>query len=218
MPSRNPTVPVGLIPERYADYYLSNAPSLSWLVFANAVAVLVGVRYYVATMPGISTFLWPLYADSPAAVFLMALALATLLPNIGRSPRDLPRNRPLAYLHTFAFVWLVKYGLWTAFVLNLHFSAYYPDLWGYFGILFTHLGFVAEAYLLPHAAGTTRGALAAALVALLANDAVDYLFGLHPPLRFEPGLALPVGTVVLSVLAVALAARAFPRLGEQSAA
>lgn len=217
MPSRNPTVSVGLIPERYADYYLSNAPSLVWLLFANVAAVLVGVRYYVETMAAVSTFLWPIYADSPAAVFLMALALATLLPNIGDSTREFPRSRALAYLHTFAFVWLVKYGLWTALALNLRFFSYYPDLWAYFGILLTHLGFVAEAYLLPHVAATTRGALAAALVALLANDAADYLFGLHPPLRYEPGLALPLGTVVLSVLTVWLAARAFSRLAPQSA-
>jgi uncharacterized membrane protein YpjA len=217
-----------LVPERWAQYYLGNAPSLVWLLCANLVAVLVGVRYYVETMPDVSTFAWPLYADSPVAVLVMALSLSTLLPFVGRRLDDVPATLPLAYLHTIAFVWLLKTGLWTAIALHLRVSLYFPDVWGYFGILLTHLGFVAEAYLIPHYARTTRGALAAALVLALANDAVDYGLdalsvcalgtsgagrcSLYPPLRYEPGLVLPVLTVALSVVTVALAARALPRM------
>lgn len=204
-----------VIPEQWAQYYLGNAPSLVWLVLGNVVAVLVGVRYYVETMPGVSTFLWPAYVDSPAAVFLMALSLATLLPFLGRSLAAVPRTRVLAYLHTVAFVWLVKMGVWTAVALHLRFSAYFPDAWAYFGILATHLAFVAEAYLIPHYGATTRGALATALVLALANDLLDYGFDLHPPLRYEPGLALAAATVGTTLLAVGLAARALDRLPDE---
>jgi uncharacterized membrane protein YpjA len=200
-----------VIPERWAQYYLGNAPSLVWLVFANVAAVLVGIRFYVETMPDVSTFLWPLYIDSPVAVFLMALSLATLLPFVGRDLDTVPRTRVLAYLHTITFVWLVKMGLWTFVALNLGFSAYFPEVWAYFGIVLTHLGFVAEAYVIPHYGGTTRGALATALVLALANDVADYGFDLHPPLRYEPTTALVVATVALSVLSVALAAVALDR-------
>jgi len=201
-----------LVPRRYARYYLGNAPSLTWLLLANVVAMLVGVRFYVESMPGVSTFLWPLYADSPAAVFLMALSLATLLPGLDRPLSSIPINRPLAYLHTLAFAWLVKFGLWTAVALNLRFGLYFPEPWAYFGIILTHLGFAAEALLIPHYGRTTPGALGAALVLLLANDLVDYGFGYHPPLRYEPGGALALASVVLSVVAVASAARCFDRL------
>ncbi len=217
-----------MIPKRWAQYYLGNGPSLVWLLVANVVGVLVGVRYYVETMPAVSTFAWPLYADSPAAVLLTALSIATLLPNLGRRVEDAPVNRPLAYLHTLAFVWLVKYGLWTALVLNLQFSSYYPELWAYFGILITHLLFVVEAFLIPHYGKTTRGALAVSLVALLCNDFVDYWLAdvgvcvlaarsfercdLYPPLRAEPGVIIPLLTVALSVFSVVLAARSFERL------
>jgi uncharacterized membrane protein YpjA len=203
------------LPKRWAQYYLGNAPSLVWLLFGNVVAVLVGVRYYVATMPEVSTFLWPLYADSPTAVFLMALSLATLLPFLGRDLDAVPRTRVLAYLHTIAFVWLVKMGLWTFVALNVGFGAYFPDPWGYFGIIATHLGFVAEAYVIPHYGGTTRGALALALALALVNDVVDYGFGLAPPLRYEPGLTLAIATVAVSVLAVGLAAVSLERLDPQ---
>ncbi|MWG35081.1 DUF1405 domain-containing protein [Halomarina oriensis] len=213
-----------MIPERWAEYYLSNAPSLVWLLVANVAAVLVGVRYYVETMPAVDTFAWPLYADSPTAVFVATLSIATLLPNLGRRLRDAPTNLPLAYLHTLAFALLVKYGLWTVLALNLRVSLYFPEVWAYFGIILTHLAFVGEAYLIPHYGKTTRGALAFALVVMLVGDFVDYGLGatfgcvlgspegrcsIYPPLRYEPELLLPALTVLTTVLTVWLAARAF---------
>ncbi|PSQ09278.1 DUF1405 domain-containing protein [Halobacteriales archaeon QS_5_70_15] len=205
------------IPERYARHYLEAAPSLSVLVFGNAALTLVGLRFYVDRgLAEVSTFLWPLFADSPTATALATLSFATLLPNLGRRADGAPTNLPLAYLHTVAFVWLVKYGLWTVLALNLGFSAYFPDPFGYFGVLLSHAGFVAMAYLVPRYGTTTRGALAAALVLSLANDLLDYGFGLHPPLRYDPGLALPVSTAALSVVAVTLAWVAFPSMSTQS--
>lgn len=204
--------------ERYARRYLEDGPNLAWLLAVNVLAILVGVQFYLPTLPEVPVYLWPFYADSPAALFLVTLSLVTLLPNLGRSLEEAPRNRYLAYLHTLAFAWLVKYGLWTAVALNLGFPAYFGPpwesdaLWSYWFIVLTHLGFVVEAYLLPAYGATTRGALAAALAALLANDALDYLLGYHPPLRYEPGLVLPVATAALSVVAVGAAARAFDRL------
>ncbi|WP_276272766.1 DUF1405 domain-containing protein [Haloarcula litorea] len=206
----------GPLPRRWARYYLENTPSLVWLLVVNAVGILVGVRYYVETMPAVSTFLWPLYADSPVALFLTTLSLATLLPFAGRSLDDVPATLPLAYLHTLALVWLLKMGVWTAVALNLRFAAYFPDPWAYFGIIVTHLGFVAEALLIPHYARTTRGALAFALLLALANDVLDYGFGYYPPLRYDPGGPLAAASVALSVLAVGVAWYVVPRLGEGS--
>lgn len=209
------------LPERYARYYLDNAPSLVWLVVTNVAFTVVGARFYVDRgLIDVSTFLWLLFADSPMATALMTLSVITLWPALGRAggTADAPLNRPLAYLHTFAFAWLVKYGLWTFVALNLGFSAYFPDAFGYFGVIVSHLAFVAEALLIPYYGATTRGALAAALVVLLANDLLDYACLVaavpcyHPPLRFDSGVTLAVVTVVLSVLAVALAARLLPRL------
>lgn len=206
------------IPRRFVRQYLERGPGLAWLLSVNVLAMLVGLRFYVDTMPEVPTYLWALYADSPAALFLVTLSLTTLLPNLGRTVSDAPRNRPLAYLHTFAFAWLVKYGIWTAIALNLGFSQYFglpwnPDaFWAYWFIIVTHLGFVVEAGALPSFGATTRGALATTLGALLVNDAVDYIWGYHPPLRYTPDLVLPVVTVALSILSVAAAARAFDRL------
>jgi uncharacterized membrane protein YpjA len=177
------------------------------------------VSFYVHSDPSLAdlpTFLYPLFGDSPMALALVTLSMATLLPNLGRPVRDAPVNRPLAYLHTLAFVWLVKYGLWTGVALSLRPDLYVgfsgAALWDYWGITLTHLGFVLEAFLIPHYGRTTRGALAFALVALLVNDVFDYGFGYHPPLRYEPGIVLVVVTLGLSVFSVVVAARVFDRI------
>jgi uncharacterized membrane protein YpjA len=190
-------------------------PNLVALLSVNAVAVLVGIRFYVADMVDVSTALWPFFMDSPVALALSMLSLATLLPAIGGSLDDTVSNRPLVYLHTLAFVWLVKMGLWTALALGLGFEQYYPAPWDFFGIIFTHLAFVGQAFLIPHYGRTTRGALGFALALALLNDALDYGLGVHPPLRYDPGLALVAGTVLISVGAVALAAQSLPKQDEQ---
>jgi len=209
----------GRLRDALAEAFLDSARSVGWLLLVWVVAFLVGVRFYVASMPAVPTALWPLYADSPVAVALAALSLATLLPFVAgparREVTSAPTNRPLAYLHTAAFVWLVKYGTWPAVALNRHPELYLGaagSLWDYWGIVVTHLCFVLFALLIPAYGRTTRGALATALGLLLVNDVVDYRFGYHPPLRYEPGAVLPVATAALSVVAVALAAVSFDRL------
>lgn len=206
------------IEKRHAEYYLTNAPSLVVLLVVNAMAFLVGVLYYVETLPSVPTFLWPLYGDSPTAIALATLSLTTLLPTLGQRLDEVPINRPLAYLHTLAFVWLFKYGIWTFIALNRRVDLYIgfdlASLYAYWFILFTHLLFVVQAFLIVHYGRTTRGALAVALVLLLANDLFDYGFGYHPPIRYDPGILLATVTVGLSIVTVAVAAWAFDRLEE----
>lgn len=207
------------LPRRYARYYLENAPSLVWLVVVAVAFTVVGVRYYVDRgLADLSTFLWPFFADSPAATLLAALSFVTLLPTMGRPVEEIPGNRPLAYLHTVTFVLLVKYGVWTVVAIHLRFDAYFPDPFAYFGVVASHLGFVALALLIPHYAHTTRGALATALGVALVNDVLDYGFGLVPPLRYEPGLLLVVATPLVSLGSVWLAAALFDRRRDERAA
>ena len=207
------------IPRRYAESYLSDPPSLVALLVATLTAFLVGVRFYIETLPEVPTLLWPLYTDSPTAIALATLSLSTLLGNLGKPLSEAPTNRPLAYLHTLAFVWLVKYGLWTAIALNRRADLYFgfgaSALYDYWFIIGTHLLFVVLAFGMLHYGRTTRGALGVSLVLLVINDLVDYGLGYHPPLRYEPGLFLPVVTVGLSVAVVVLAALQFDRLSAE---
>lgn len=205
-----------LVPHRLAEYYLGNTPSLVWLLVVNAVAFLVGIRYYVASMPGVPTFLWPFYGDSPMALALGTLSIVTLLPHLGNRVADAPVNTPLAYLHTLAFVWLVKYGVWTFVALNLRPELYVgftlAAVWAYWGILLTHALFVVEALFIPVYGATTRGALGLSLALVLLNDLLDYGYDLHPPIRYEPTTTLAALTVICSIFAVTAAWYLLPRL------
>ncbi|ELK54537.1 DUF1405 domain-containing protein [Haloferax volcanii] len=209
----------------WTEYYLGNGPSLVVFLVLNAAAFLVGVSFYVHSDPALSdlpTFLYPLFGDSPAALALMTLSAATLLPNLGRRVADAPVNRPLAYLHTLAFVWLVKYGVWTVVALNLRPDLYVgfsgAALWDYWGIMLTHAGFLALALVVPRYGATTKGALGFALTLALVNDVFDYGLGYYPPLKYEAGALLAGITVALSFLAVFLASRAFDRLPDATGA
>ncbi|WP_321168324.1 DUF1405 domain-containing protein [Halorubrum sp. JWXQ-INN 858] len=200
-----------------AEELLGTPRSLGAVLGLTAFMLLVGIDYYVATLPTVPVALWPLYADSAVAVGLALLSLVTLLPTVGSGGdvADAPVNRPLAYLHTLAFVWLVQFGLWPLVSLNLAFEAYVtaPDAWIYYwGVLGTHLLFVGLALLFPAFGRTTRGALALALGLGVSNVVVDYGFGYHPPLLYEPGLDLAFATLAIAVVAVALADRSFRRL------
>ncbi len=206
------------LPDRWVRYYLGNPASLGWLLVADAAAFLVGVSFYVHSDPSLrelSALAYPLFGDSPTALALAALSVATLLPHLGRPLSEVPSNRLLSLLHTFAFVWLVKYGVWTAVALNLRpdlYVGFTPTLlWEYWGILLTHLFFLLQAAAIPYYGRTSREALVAALVLLLLNDVFDYGLGLYPPLRYEAGPLLAGITVALSVLVVAYASWVFDR-------
>ncbi|SHG57217.1 DUF1405 domain-containing protein [Halobaculum gomorrense] len=219
--TRNP------VPETLAEFYLTTPATLALLLVANALAFLVGVRYYVETMPAVATYLWPLYADSPTAIALGTLVLAALVPFAGYRLSAVPRTAVLSALSTLAVVWLVKMGLWTFLALNVPFVR--PDLpadlyvgldadslWAYWGILATHAAFLAEALLLARVGRTSRPILGGVALLAVANDLFDYgfLLGLplanHPPVRYDPGWTLALGSLAATVTAVAVAAAVLP--------
>ncbi|MFC5278724.1 DUF1405 domain-containing protein [Halorubrum rubrum] len=205
-----------------AEELLGDPRSLAVVFALTAFMFLIGVDYYAGTLGEVPTVLWPLYADSAVAVALGALSLATLLPTVGSGEpvTETPTNRPLAYLHTLSFVWLVQFGLWPLVSLNLAFESYVtaPDAWIYYwGVLGTHLCFVGLALLFPAFGRTTRGALAVAGALGVANVVVDYWAGYYPPLLYEPGVGLALATLGIAGLCVWLASRSFRRLDAESA-
>lgn len=219
--TRNP------LPADLAEFYLTTPVTLALLLLGNGLAFLVGVRYYVETMPAVPTYLWPLYGDSPTAVALATLVLAALVPFAGERLESVPRTSLLSVLSTLAVVWLVKTGVWTAVALNvplvradlandLYVGFDADSLWAYWGILVTHAAFLAEALLLARVGRTSRRTLAAVAVLALANDLFDYgyLLGLplanHPPVRYDPGVVLAVGGLAATFVAVAAAAVVLP--------
>lgn len=205
------------IRDAVAAELLGRPRSLAAVLFFTSFMVLVGIEYYRPTASSVPVVLWPLYADSAVAVALATLSLLTLVPGVrgGGDVSDAPVSRPLAYLHTVAFVWLVQFGLWPLVSLNLAFGAYLaaPSAWIYYwGVIGTHLPFAGLALLFPAFGRTTRGALVLALALVVCNVVVDYGLGYHPPLLYEPGIGLAAATLGLGLFGVWLASRSFDRL------
>ncbi|MFC7165538.1 DUF1405 domain-containing protein [Halospeciosus flavus] len=190
------------LPAWVARTYLDEPAGRLALLLVNGLGFFVGLRFYLPQLSEVPVYGWPLLIDSPLALALVTGSLLTLYP-VARA--RYPSSPVLDVLNTLAFAACLKYGLWTAFVLNYFFPLYYPDLWEYFGILLTHLVMVGEAFLIPYYGRTSKPALAVVLGWFLLNDAVDYGFAIYPRLRAEELGVVPVVTVLLSVACVALA-------------
>lgn len=179
------------------------------LLLALIATLLVGIRFYVDSMPSINTFLWPLYIDTPVAIAFAIMSLITTAPFISQTLTDVPNNALTALIHTFAFTWLIKYGVWVTIALNIHPLLYITTQQsGWFSypmIIFSHSLFVILAFMIVTYGKTTRSALLTTLVLLLANDVYDYVFGFHPPIKYTPELTLPLLTTLLTVSTVLLA-------------
>lgn len=203
------------IPRAVAETVLFDTPTFVVLLAALTATFLVGIRFYVETMPSISTFLWPLYADSPTAIAFAVMSVMTVAPFAYNTIDEVQNTHVTAYVHTFAFAWLVKYGVWVAIALNIKPGLYIANGGGWFSypmIIFSHSLFVLFAFVIVEYGTTTKDALTSVFVLLLVNDVYDYWFGFHPPLRYDPGIMLPIVTVGLSVAVVTVAWWQFDKL------
>ena len=178
------------------------------LLVIDAVAIAVGISFYAHSTPGladVAVWWYPLFADSPVAVGLGALTVAWWL---GRGGADAPPSWPAALLSTLAVVWLVRMGLWTVGALTLGWRAYLGAdavLWSFWGILATHVLFLAHAAVTASVSARRRGTLAVAAGALILHDLADYGLGFAPPLPYAPTPSLVTISVAASAVALAVA-------------
>ena len=178
-----------------------NRPATRLLVVVNAVGSVWGFWWYHDQLAATPGWKWPVVPDSPTASTLFTLAVVLQLA-----------GRRLPALEAWAYLVMIKYGLWTVVVLGG-----YALQTGVLGaeaalLIASHAGMAVEALIYQRVyPGSLRG-LAAAAVWSGFNDAVDYLAGLHPTLpgpevRSLAAAAAPLLTV-LGAVAVYRAAAA----------
>ena len=165
-------------------------------VLLNIAAVFAGIYYYSGQLAATPLPLLIFVPDCPLYVFLALLII------LGAVKSDI-----------FSFivsVGMVKYGLWTVFVL-LYYSSYYfaPSMLA-ITIIFVlgHLGMALEGLALVPKPRIAAFTLALAILLLLMNDFSDYALGTVPPIPPE-GLALVGALTIASSLAIPLALFAF---------
>jgi uncharacterized membrane protein YpjA len=149
------------------------------LILVNVAGFLFGMYYYWPQLSGTPVGYWLFVADCPLFVLFFALILLF----------DVRDN----FWNVFVSVGLLKYGLWTVFVILLSWNAFiawnpvmYPLL------LVAHLGMALEfVFLLPRMRPSFDAIRTIPIFLLL--DYFDYYKGLHP--------SLPTGTPLTTVIA-----------------
>ena len=154
------------MPTRLSEVFFRR-PVLLWAILAvNFLASIYGYYWYRWQLRATPWWLWPFVPDCPLAATLMAAALALYL-FWGR------RESPFQLL-TYAV--LVKYGLWTVFVLGLYRTAggaFTPEDWMLF---VSHLGMLAEGVVFLGSLRWRAGPWWFTAFWSAANDFFDYFY------------------------------------------
>jgi uncharacterized membrane protein YpjA len=178
---------------------------LALVMVVNLFGVVFGFYYYQDFLASSPLWAMPFIPDSPLSTFLFALSIFLLL--IGRKSD---------VLTALASVYVMKYGLWTMFVI-LYYSYYFlsPALADYYWLMFVlHFGMVIEPVLILHTIRRRRRVFFVPLAWLLLNDIIDYLWDTNPLVQFSlpdlglVGLLSAAGTIILSFIVYALAGNA----------
>jgi uncharacterized membrane protein YpjA len=138
------------------------------LFFLNIAAVFTGLWYYQDQLSATPLQLLIFVPDCPLYVLLAIPILAKKIKNDAYS--------------FFVSIGMVKYGLWTVFVLLFHWDAYSLPAYLPVTLVFIagHLGMALEGAALLPAKKVAQGAVLLSLAWFLLNDISDYFWGTVP--------------------------------------
>ena len=162
------------------------------LILINIAAVLIGFFYYGDQLAQTALPLLIFVPDCPLYVLLFILVALKLV-----------RNDAFSFLVS---VGMVKYGLWTVFVLLYYWGFYSQPAFLLTTVVFIagHLGMAAEGLAILPKKRIGSLALAAIIGWFLLNDYADYSLGTVPPIPRE-GLALVAALTITASFAIPLA-------------
>lgn len=171
------------LPRRLEDLALRYA----WVIVAiNVAGTAFGFWYYRFQFAGTPVAMWPWVPDSPLATLFIAVSLALW---------KLDRQNEL--IDMLAFFGNIKLGLWTPYVLLSFNDAFLAQtsLPMYAFLLTSHLGMVAQAFLIHRYSDFSIPAIAAALLWYSFDLTVDYFVPIvggphHTALPFTDPMAV----------------------------
>jgi len=165
---------------------------LNILILLNIAAVFTGAWYYWDQLSVTPLHLLIFVPDCPLYVLL---ALPILLKLI--------KNNAYAFIVSIG---MVKYGLWTVFVLLFHWNAYSVPSVLPVTIVFLlgHIGMALEGAVLLPKKRVSAAVLLLALAWFLFNDYADYVIGTVPPIPID-GMQLVAALTVAASIIIPLA-------------
>ncbi len=144
----------------------------------NLLGTAFGYYYYQGLLESSPFWKWIFIPDSPNSTLIFSAAIALILV-----------GRPSSVIGALGCVYIMKYGLWTMFVI-LYFPEFFlaPHWSDYYWLMFwLHLGMFLEPLLILHTIRRNLRTLVVPLVLLLINDYADYLGGTSPLYSFPLG-------------------------------
>ncbi|MFH1256766.1 MAG: DUF1405 domain-containing protein [Candidatus Diapherotrites archaeon] len=177
-------------------------PILWFTIIANLAGAYFGFFVYYSTqLLSTNPLLWVFVADSPLSVTVFAIALVLIA-----------FNKKSDFLNFLASALVLKYGLWTIFVITAFPDIFFSpqSLWLYIAMLVLHAGMVLEAFALAGKTTLKTATWVIVLAWLLLNDVLDYGFGYFPSSIAHTGLSIvaPV-SLLLSFACILLLFAAF---------
>lgn len=157
-------------------------PLLKLIVVINLLGTVFGFIYYRYMFGTTPWYLWPVVSDSPGSTLLFSIALGLVV--LGRK-KD--------WLSFLACASVIKYGLWTIFVI-LYFPEHFlaPAVKNfYYLMIFLHFGTVIQPVVLLRTIKRNKKYLLIALLWFFTNDYFDYVVGTGPLATH----GLPLGVV-----------------------
>ena len=150
-----------------------------FIIFIDVLSAFYGFFLFYGYQLSITNPLLLIFVpDCPLAATLIAIALF------------LAYKKKVCNLFFFiSFVYALKYGFWTFFVLAKYVEFYLPNngIWLYSYLFLGHVGLFLEAFLVLGKIKLRPSYIAYSLIFLVLNDFSDYVLGTAPP--------LPPGTV-----------------------
>ena len=153
------------------DTIFNNRGLFYLILLINVGGTIYGIYYYHLQLEENPPYLWILISDSPNSTLFFVIAAI------------LYRSGKRVYLiEVLAVASLIKYGLWTDFVLLYHSNYFFsPDrVLLYTGIFITHGGMVLEGLALSSVIRRVSWRVLPVFSWLIFNDYMDYFRNLHP--------------------------------------
>ena len=179
------------------EYILSRNKLLAPIIIFNLIGSYYGYFiFYKDQILSNPQILWPFIPDSPTATLLTAISILLYTQN--------KNNNLINLLAIFANI---KYGLWTAIIMLSYpqgFLNMNPLPMNIF-IFFSHLGMAIQAIMIYKYTKIQKTHLTIAASYFLANDTIDYLYGVYPGLPVEQTF-LGYSHIIETILTISITA------------
>lgn len=167
------------------------------LIIINLLGSIYGFYWYREQLAVTPWYLWLFTPDCPLFALLFVFVLLGFLLN--------KRNH---ILETITWMGLIKYGIWTVFVITLFFYAVFKHdlqvsnqfLAAETALLISHIGMFIEGCILTRYLKLTRINVLVTGIWFLLSDVLDYGVGVYPCLPYQSHYDIIRGEAIISTV------------------